>query len=219
LTTHKIFIVDDEALISSALEVVIQAQADMEVVGVAHNGIDALNQLAYIHPDLVIMDVRMPKMDGIECTQRIKERYPSILILIHTTFNEESYIIDGLANGANGYLLKGVDFPQLIATIRSTLHGQYILPAEVAAKLAAYLMNNKTSSKDFHTLPKFIMDNYKLTSREQEILLLLGNRLSIREIADEMHISEGTTKNYLTVVYEKLEVANRYEAISLLRNK
>jgi DNA-binding NarL/FixJ family response regulator len=219
LTTHKIFIVDDEALISSALEVVIQAQADMEVVGVAHSGIDALNQLAYIHPDLVIMDVRMPKMDGIECTQRIKERYPNILILIHTTFNEESYIIDGLANGANGYLLKGVDFPQLIATIRSTLHGQYILPAEVAAKLAAYLMNNKTDSKDFQALPKFITENYKLTSREQEILLLLGNRLSIREIADEMHISEGTVKNYLTVVYEKLDVTNRYEAISLLRNK
>jgi DNA-binding NarL/FixJ family response regulator len=219
LTTHKIFIVDDEALISSALEVVIQAQADMEVVGIAHNGSDALHQLTYIHPDLVIMDVRMPKMDGIECTQRIKERYPNILILIHTTFNEESYIIDGLANGANGYLLKGVDFPQFIATIRSTLHGQYILPAEVAAKLSAYLMNSKTTSKDFHTLPNFIKENYKLTSREQEILLLLGNRLSIREIADEMHISEGTTKNYLTVVYEKLEVANRYEAISLLRNK
>jgi DNA-binding NarL/FixJ family response regulator len=219
VTTHKVFIIDDEVLICDALQIVIQSQPDMDVVGVAYSGGDALSQLEYIHPDLVIMDVRMPKMDGIECTQKIKERYPKILILIHTTFNEESYIIDGLANGANGYLLKGLDFPQLIATIRSTLHGQYILPAEVAAKLSSYLMNSKNSSHDFHTLPNFITEKHTLTTREQEILLLLGNRLSVREIADEMHISEGTTKNYLTTVYEKLNVANRYEAITLLRNK
>lgn len=217
MKVHKIFIVDDEVLISNALKVVIGTQADMEVVGVAHNGSDALHQLKHIHPDLVIMDVRMPTMDGIECTQKIKEHYPEILILIHTTFNEESYIIDGLASGANGYLLKGLDFAQLLNTIRSTLIGQYILPAEVAAKLSTYLMNNKNSSKDLHALPSFITDSYTLTAREQEILLLLGNRLSIREISDHMHISEGTAKNYLTVVYEKLNVSNRYEAITLLR--
>jgi DNA-binding NarL/FixJ family response regulator len=219
LTTYKVFITDDEVLICNALEIVIQSQPDMEVVGVSHSGVDTLTQLEKIHPDLILMDVRMPIMDGIECIKKIKERYPDMLILILTTYNEESYIIDGLAHGANGYLLKGLDFPQLIATIRSTLNGQYILPAEVAAKLSHYLMNTKFASRDFHKLPTFITDNHSLTAREQDILLLLGNRLSIREIADELHISEGTIKNYLTIVYEKLNVSSRYEAIMLLRNK
>jgi DNA-binding NarL/FixJ family response regulator len=218
LTASKIFITDDEILISNALKIVIDAQPDMEVIGVASSGFDALSQLENVYPDLILMDVRMPEMDGIECTKKIKERYPEILILILTTYNEESYIIDGLAHGANGYLLKGLEFSQLIETIRNTLNGQYVLPAVVAAKLSRYLMNTRTASQDLHTLPEFLTSNYVFTPREQDILLLLGNRLAIREIANELHISEGTVKNYLTIIYEKLNVSNRYEAIALLRD-
>lgn len=217
MTTFKVFITDDEILICNALKIVIQAQPDMEVIGIATSGIDALAQLDSIQPDLVLMDVRMPGMDGIACTKKLKERYPEMPILILTTYNEESYIIDGLAHGANGYLLKGLEFSQLIETIRSTLNGQYILPAEVAAKLSRYLMNTRTAPRDISTLPASITANNLFTAREQDILLLLGNRLSIREIADELHISEGTIKNYLTIIYEKLNVSSRYEAITLLR--
>lgn len=217
MTTFKVFITDDEVLICNALKIVIQAQPDMEVIGIATSGIDALSQLEKIHPDLVLMDVRMPGMDGIECTKKMKQRYPEMPILILTTYNEESYIIDGLAHGANGYLLKGLEFSQLIETIRSTLNGQYILPAEVAVKLSRYLMNSRIDPRDIRTLPASILANSLFTTREQDILLLLGNRLSIREIADELHISEGTIKNYLTVIYEKLNVSSRYEAITLLR--
>ncbi|OAS20710.1 response regulator transcription factor [Paenibacillus oryzisoli] len=217
MKTFKVFITDDEVLIGNALKIVIQAQPDMEVIGIATSGIDALAQLENIQPDLVLMDVRMPGMDGIACTKKLKERYPEMPILILTTYNEESYIIDGLAHGANGYLLKGLQFSQLIETIRSTLNGQYILPAEVAAKLSRYLMNTRNAPRDISTLPASITANNLFTTREQDILLLLGNRLSIREIADELHISEGTIKNYLTIIYEKLNVSSRYEAITLLR--
>jgi len=219
LAKYKVFVTDDEILICNALQVIIQAQPDMEIAGVAYSGVDCLAQLEHTRPDLILLDVRMPLMDGIECTRKIRERYADILILILTTYNEESYIIDGLANGANGYLLKGLDFDQLIATIRSTLQGQYILPAEVAAKLANYLMNVKSTSRDWHELPASIKNNFTLTPREQDILLLLGKRLSIREIADELFISEGTTKNYLTTIYEKLNVTSRYEAIKLLHDE
>jgi DNA-binding NarL/FixJ family response regulator len=219
LTISKLLIADDDVLICHALEVVIQAQPDMEVIGIAHSGTDLLKLLETLQPDLILLDIRMPEMDGIACTKMVKSRYPDMLILILTTYNEEAYIIDGLAYGASGYLLKGLDFSALITTIRSTLNGQYVLPVEVAAKLSRYLMNTKTSSRDLHHLPAFISANHTLTKREQDILLLLGNRLSIREIADELHITEGTIKNYLTIVYEKLDVANRYEAISLLRGE
>ena len=219
MTTHQIFIIDDEALICNALQIIIEAQPDMNVVGVAHNGVDALKQLDTIRPDLVLVDIRMPKMDGIECTKKIKQRYPDMTILILTTYNEENYIIDGLANGASGYLLKTLDFAQLVTTIRSTLTGNYVLPAEVAAKLAHYLMTTRSSSHDLRTLPASLTDQHALTPREQDVLLLLGNRLSVREIAKELNITEGTVKNYLTTLYEKLNVSSRYEAIEIIRGK
>ncbi|WP_168735755.1 response regulator transcription factor [Cohnella fermenti] len=218
MAAYRIFIIDDEPLISHALRIVIEAEADMEVAGVADSGIEGLAAIDRLRPDLVLMDVRMPAMDGIECTRRIKLRYPDMLVLILTTYNEEAYIIDGLAHGANGYLLKGLDFALLVSTIRSTLRGQYVLPAEVAAKLSAYLMNNKPGLQELNALPAFITERHTLTNREKDILLLLGNRLSVREIAAELNIGEGTTKNYLTIIYEKLNVANRYEAIDLVRN-
>lgn len=217
MTTRKIFIIDDEALICNALRIVIDAQPDMEVVGVAYDGADALKRLEILRPDLILVDVRMPKMDGIECTRRIKERYPDMTLLILTTYNEENYIIDALAHGASGYLLKGIDFAGLVTTIRSTLDGNYVLPAEVAAKLARYLMTTRNASQDVRTLPDSITERHALTPREHDILLLLGNRLSVREMAKELSITEGTLKNYLTILYEKLNVSSRYEAIELIR--
>lgn len=219
MTIHRVFITDDEPLICHALEIVINGESDMETVGFAHNGVDALDQIAQLHPDLVIMDVRMPIMDGIECTKRLKELYPSMPILILTTYNEEQYIIEGLANGANGYLLKGLDFPQLIATLRGAFNGQYILPTEVAIKLSSYLAQSKTPKTDIVILPDSILENYSFTNRERDILLLLASRLSIKEMADSLYISEGTVKNYLTIIYEKLSVNGRYEAIQLLTGK
>ncbi|QFF98088.1 DNA-binding response regulator [Psychrobacillus glaciei] len=220
MTVFKILIIDDEELICNALQLVIQEESDMEVVGIGNNGVDALKLLETVLPDLILMDVRMPKMNGIECTKKIKERYPEMLILILTTYNEESFIIDGLAHGANGYLLKGTNFSQLIETIRSTLNGKYILPAEVAIKLSQFLLNTKTAAaRNLHKLPLSLIELYALTKREQDILLLLGNRLSVREIANELYISEGTVKNYLTTVYGKLNVSNRYEAINVISGK
>jgi DNA-binding NarL/FixJ family response regulator len=157
-------------------------------------------------------------MNGIDCIKRLKRDYPDMLILILTTFNEEEYIIEGLANGANGYLIKGLDFNLLINTIRDVIKGQYILPMEVATKLANYALNKITAQKK-KALPEFIYSSNAFTKKEIKVLELLSERFTNKEIAKKIITSEGTLKNYLTIIYEKLGVKTRWEAISLLNKR
>jgi DNA-binding NarL/FixJ family response regulator len=163
---HKIFIADDEALFRNAIELIINSEEDMEVIGTAENGLEAIQKIEQLQPHIVLLDIQMPVMNGIECTRRIRAQFPDMHILILTTFNEEDYIIEGLAYGANGYLLKGIDFKKLIQTIRDAMNGQYLLPTEVAGKLAKYLLNNKSSGID-NELPSFIRADSNFTSREK----------------------------------------------------
>lgn len=218
MATHKVFITDDDQLICSAMEILINTEEDMTVVGTAHNGADALDRIRLLQPDIVLMDVRMPIMNGIETTKKLRGLYPNLKILILTTFNEEDYLIEALANGANGYMLKNTDFAQIRSTIRNALSGQYMLSTEVAIKLSSYLSSSLKAKNVPFTLPPSINNREHFTNREQEIILLLGQRLSIREIADHLFIAEGTLKNYLTTIYHKLDVKNRHEAIQLLRS-
>ncbi|MDF2650510.1 MAG: DNA-binding response regulator [Paenibacillus sp.] len=213
MDVKKVFIADDEILIRTGLEIVINAEEDMEVVGTAMNGSEALEKIIELHPDIILMDVRMPEMDGIQCAKKVKEHFPEALILILTTYNEEEYIIEGLANGASGYLLKGIDFPKLIETIRDALNGHFFLPREVSLKLAKYL---KATKVDKDERLSSILSNKDFTKKEREIIVYLANRLSNKEIAEKLFVSEGTIKNYLTIIYQKLNVSNRYEAIQYL---
>lgn len=216
MDVKKVFIADDEILIRTGLEIVINAEADLEVVGTAMNGSEALEKIIELHPDIILMDVRMPEMDGIQCAKKVKEHFPEALILILTTYNEEEYIIEGLANGASGYLLKGIDFPKLIETIRDALNGHYFLPKEVSLKLAKYLRDTQTSKGDKDERLSSLLSNKDFTKKEREIIVYLANRLSNKEIAEKLFVSEGTIKNYLTIIYQKLNVTNRYEAIQYL---
>ncbi|MCT2537044.1 response regulator transcription factor [Aquibacillus koreensis] len=210
----KVFIAEDDAFFRSGMELVINAEPDMHVVGIAANGTEALEKMQEAAPHVVLMDVKMPKMNGIDCIKRLKAAYPEIVILILTTFNEEEYIIEGLVNGANGYLIKGIDFKLLTNTIRDVARGQYMLPTEVATKLATYLVNN-VKKKAESTLPKHMTGDF--TEKESQIMMLLAERYTNKEIADKLTMSVGTIKNYLTVIYEKLQVKNRQEAASILR--
>ena len=135
----RVLLVDDELLMRNSLAVVISAEADMDVIGVAENGREALTFMESPHPDIVLIDVRMPIMNGIECIRHMRQLGFQGVILILTSFNEEQYLIEGLAAGANGYLLKGLEFPALIQTIRDAASGNYFLPIEVAAKLVAFI--------------------------------------------------------------------------------
>lgn len=216
--TLKVFITDDDTFFASAISIVINAQQDMEVIGQAENGIEAIDKLRHLQPDVVLMDIQMPKMNGIDCLKIVKQQYPALCILILTTFNEEEYIIEGLANGANGYLVKSMNYNVLTETIRDVKNGQYMLPVEVASKLAKFMLHSYRENKPQTEFPSWINVN-QFSEKEQKILLLLMKRLSNKEIASEMCHSVGTIRNYLTTIYAKLGVNNRQEAIVLLVKK
>jgi len=161
-----------------------------------------------------LMDIKMPKMNGIEAIQHLRRDDREMLIIILTTFNDEEFIIEGLAHGANGYLIKGIDIHTLISTIRDISNGQFILPVEVATKLAKFTL--RQIHKEKKALPDHLTTGNTFTRKEYDVMSLLAQRYSHKEIAQKLLISEGTLRNYLSVIYEKLGVKNRSEAIDLL---
>lgn len=165
-------------------------------------------------PDLVLLDVQMPIMNGISALKRIKQIRPDIFILILTTFIETDYIVEGMAFGANGYMLKDMDADKMISSIRDTISGQFILPAPVAAKLATR-MNRLT--EEYEHWQRSNVDRMSLTEREEELAQLIIRGLNNREIADTLHIAEGTARNYISNLYSKLEVVDRAQAIVRLQ--
>lgn len=211
----NVMIVEDDELLRDGLEVVINGEADMAVAGTAGNGLEALAAISRNRPDIVLIDLQMPVMDGIACIREIRKTDKDLPILILTTFNEEQYILQALAYGANGYVLKGLEFAKLVQTVRDAAAGHYILPAAVAASIARYAMNNAPLIKE-QRLADVLENSGTFSRKEREILQLLFNKLSNKVISEKLFISEGTIKNHLTVIYEKLNVQNRQQAIQRL---
>jgi DNA-binding NarL/FixJ family response regulator len=214
-TVLNVFIADDEELFRTGIEIVINAEEDMKVIGTAKNGLEAVQKLQIQSADIALIDIKMPVMNGIECIKKLRELGLSLPILILTTFNEEDYVIEGLAHGANGYLLKGINFNKLIKAIRNVADGQHLISPDVARKLANYLLE-RNSSKNESNLPSSLFSSTRFSPREKDVLQLLMQRLSNQEIAAKLFVSEGTVKNYLTTIYDKLQVKNRREAIQYL---
>ncbi|WP_214626327.1 response regulator [Paenibacillus agaridevorans] len=212
----RIVIADDQMLIREGLGTIIGLEEDMEVLGLAMNGSEAYELTASLAPDIVLMDVQMPGIDGITALKRIKSEYPATRVLILTTYLEEKYIVDGLAGGAIGYLLKDMDTNRMIEAIRDAAAGRFILPSEVAAKLAsriAELSKESVAASQHSTLRR-----PELTEREQMVAALIVKGCSNREIAAQLHIAEGTVRNYISTLYSKLEVSDRVQAIVLLQS-
>lgn len=202
-----ILIADDQMLIREGLKTIIDLEDDMHTVAVASNGEEAV-ALAKLHrPQLVLMDIQMPIMDGITALKAIKQQFPDTFILILSTFLEESYIVNGLANGASGYLLKDMDTDKMLDSIRDTVHGQFILPSAVAVKLIAKLSQTNTTQTE----------KVELTQRELEIAKLIVEGKSNKEIAVDLYIAEGTVRNYVSNLYSKLAVIDRVQAIVKLK--
>ncbi|MFC4388831.1 response regulator [Gracilibacillus marinus] len=210
---YKILIVEDEELFANALTTYINHQPDMRVVATANDGLDALKKMNLHTFDVVITDIQMPRLNGIELIRRAKQIHPNLKALILTTFNEQNYIVEGLAHGANGYLLKDNDLEEIMKALRHTIDGQTTLPSVIAKQLSSYLLESQ-SKRIQSELPDWI--DRDITEREREILICLKNRLSTKEMAGELCLSEGTIKNYLTLIYQKLGVKKRMEAIELL---
>lgn len=203
----KILLVDDQRLMRDGLRTLLELEDDLEVVGEAENGLLAVELEETLRPDVVLMDVRMPVMDGVEATRRLLARRPETRVIILTTFDDESIIFDGLRAGALGYLLKDVSGEELADAIRKVKQGGALIEPSVARKVLA----------EFNRLPVPIPGSANpmvdpLTTREEEILLWIGRGLSNKEIALRLSLTEGTVKNYVSGILQKLGVQDRTQA-------
>lgn len=213
----RIIIADDQALIRDGLETIIELQEDMEVVGVAEDGHQACELTAKLKPDLVLMDIKMPGKNGIECTRWIKENVPDTIVLILTTFSEEQYIIDGLLGGASGYLVKDLSAEKIVSSIRDAVQGQFMLPASIAAKLTARLSYLSGTLASVINTERFKQEEIHFTEREKEIILLMVEGKNNHEIAGILFMGVGTVKNYISIIYQKIGTNDRAKAILLLK--
>ena len=210
----RVLIVDDQSLIREGLSMMLSLYDTVTVVGEAKNGREAIELLENVDIDLILMDIRMPIMDGVEATKIIKDKYPKIKVLILTTFNEDKYIFEGLKNGADGYLLKDLSSEELVKAIETVYQGNMLLQPSIAKQ-----MINSIHKKD-ETTNKVNKDNFKeLTKKEYEIALLVGEGRSNKEISSKLFITEGTVKNHITKILDKLEIRDRTQLAVLINNK
>ncbi len=204
----KILIVDDQALFREGLRTLLSVQSDFEVVGEASNGEEALRYAAQYHPNVILMDLRMPVMDGVSATRRMRELYPECKVIVLTTFDDDEDIFEGMRAGAVGYLLKDVSSEKLFEAIHATSRGEYFLLPSITAKVMAEFsrLSRPAPKPDFELVDP-------LSSREIEILRLVSTGLSNKEIADKLVIAEGTVKNHLTNILAKLSAKDRMQAV------
>ena len=212
----KILLVDDNPLMLFSLERIIAQHRDFQVVASTRNGYDALAFLQHNQVDVVLLDIEMPIMNGIECLRHIRERYAAISVILLTTFAEDLYITEGLTNGARAYLIKDMAFTNLDQHIRSTLEGTFVMTTHIATRVATLLQQKRIINEQ--NISPLFFQTYLLTHTEQQIIKLLGRRLSNTEIAEQLGLKIGTIKNHLVTIFEKIYVQNRQEAITLIEN-
>lgn len=205
----RVLLVDDQALFREGLRTLLSVQSDFNVVGEAANGEEALRMAAITHPSVVLMDLRMPVMDGVAATRRLKETMPDCRVIVLTTFDDDEDVFEGLRAGAGGYLLKDVSSEKLFEAIRAADRGEYFLLPSLTAKVLA----------EFARLPKPTAPSdveppvEPLSLRELEVLRLVAAGASNKEIAESLVIAEGTVKNHLTNILAKLNAKDRMQAV------
>ncbi|MCB8969013.1 MAG: response regulator transcription factor [Ardenticatenaceae bacterium] len=205
----RILLVDDQPLFREGLATLLTIHDEIDVVGEANNGQEALDLAATLQPDVILMDVRMPVLDGVAATRLLTQKHPTIRVIMLTTFDDDEYVFEGLRAGAVGYLLKDVSSQKLIEAIKTAVNGQTFLQPSVAAKVVAEF----TRLTNREPVPAAATPlNEPLSERELEILQILATGASNREIANELFITEGTVKNHVTNILGKLGVRDRTQA-------
>ncbi|MCS6889510.1 response regulator transcription factor [Chloroflexus sp.] len=200
----KIVICDDQAVVRDGLALLLKLERDFEVVGAASDGAEALELVAQHQPDLVLMDLKMPGMNGIEATRQIRARYPDVKVLVLTTYDDDEWLFDALRAGAHGYLLKDTRREDIARAIRGTVAGQTFLDPNVAGRVLEQATRPQAQTATLLTKT--------LTERELEVLRWLARGLSNAEIAERLALSEGTVRNYVSSILSKLGVSDRVQA-------
>ena len=202
----KILIADDQDLIRESLKIVLDLNKDMDVIGTAENGLAVLELLRKGLPDVILMDIRMPEMDGVLCTKTVKEKYPGVKIIILTTFDDDEYVFYALKYGASGYLLKGCSVQELTAAIHTVMGGGSILNQGAINKVVK-LFNQLAQANITMELDGRRVE--ELNRTEKNIASLVGRGLSNKEIAEKLFLSEGTIRNALSSALSKLNLRDR----------
>ena len=203
----RVLICDDQAVICEGLRAILSTAADIDVVGVANDGAQAVETAAQLHPDVALMDLKMPVMTGIQATRLIRAQSPHTRVLVLTTYDFDEWVFDAIRAGASGYLLKDTPRETLIAAIRGTAEGKTYVDPVVAGKLFDQV--NRGAGLPDSTVVS------ALSERELDVLRLIGRGLSNAEIAQRLYLSEGTVRNYVSAILTKLEVADRTQAAVL----
>lgn len=202
----KVLIADDQELIRQSLQIVLGTEKDIEVLDAVENGVEVVRAVRREKPDVILMDIRMPEMDGVVCTQIIKENYQNIKIIILTTFDDDEYVYNALKYGASGYLLKGISTKELAEAIRKVYKGTAMINGDITSKVV------KLFSKMAQTNITIQVDDAQtagLKETEWKIIALVGSGMSNKEIAAKLSLSEGTVRNMLSIILSKLELRDR----------
>jgi DNA-binding NarL/FixJ family response regulator len=206
----RLLICDDQDIVCEGLRAIFSSVPQIEVVGIANNGIEAIEQTRYLQPDLVLMDLKMPKMNGIKATRAIHEQFPSVYVLVLTTYDADEWVMDAIRSGAAGYLLKDTPQEDLIKAIMNTVNGHTHLDPHVARIVLDHVVHQPVVS----SLPEPQLIS-QLSDREREVLRYLASGLSNTEISQTLYLTEGTVKNYVSTIFSKLEVTDRTQAALL----
>jgi DNA-binding NarL/FixJ family response regulator len=200
----RIIICDDQAIVRDGLEMLLKLEPDIEVVGIAEDGAAAVEMVAQKNPDLVLMDLKMPIMNGVEATCQIRAKYPEVKVLVLTTYDDDEWVFDAIQAGASGYLLKDTPRDEVVKAIRGTVAGKTYVDPSVAGKVL-----HQASS---HQIQPATLITSKLTDREIDVLRLIAKGLSNADISDQLFLSEGTVRNHVSAILAKLGVSDRTQA-------
>ena len=202
----KVLIADDQELIRESLKIILDSKPDIEVTDAVSDGLEVIRSVRENKPDIILLDIRMPRLDGVSCTKIIKEGYPDIKIIILTTFDDDEYVFNALKYGASGYLLKGISMDSLVEAINTVYQGQAMINPDIASKVLKFFSKLAVNNETIH-VP---VENIKMiTKNEWTIIKEVSKGKSNKEIAKDLSFSEGTVRNYLSNILDKLELRDR----------
>lgn len=207
----KVLLADDQSILADGIKSVLSSCPDLEVVGIASDGFEALKLVDERDPDVVLMDIRMPNMNGVIATQEIKRRRPEVKVLILTTFDDSDYILNAINNGASGYLLKDTSSAALVDAIKNAYEGDTILPAKIARRIAdaARMVSSDREIK--------LRRSFGLSEREVEIAVMIYEGFTNKQIASALKLTDGTARNYISSIYEKMGASSRSDAVARMK--